>query len=536
MKKARLLVLAALSALLLSLGLPNELFLYGQPLLGYLALVPLYFALKEAPSYGFAALTAGLFGALAHAISSYWLYFFHGFAFWTLGTSIIAYAILYAVYGLYLAFFLKKTGPWRPLGFALFWTLLEFVKSYGFLGYPWGLLPYTQTSLLPLLQLADITGVYGLSFILAFANASIAELLFRFAPPELRLRTRLVRPGPLSRSAAWRYGLGSLILLAFLATYGFLRLAFPPRVTSSFTAALVQQNADPWSEDEAAGILKNISLARDAIREGGRVPDIILFSESSLSRPYADFRSWYVRNPREDPLIPFVQETGSYLFTGSPIILNWDTYEATNSVILISPEAVQVGDYAKVHPVPFAEAIPFWEYKPFREFIQNVVGLQSGWVMGTEYKLFHLPVKGKTVTFGAPICFEDAFPDVCRQFMKKGADLLINLTNDSWSKTDSSEIQHYAAARFRAIEFRKALLRSTNGGLSCVIDARGEAHDLLPLFKPASEIVEVPIYGDAPPTVYLLLGDWFVWLCALVFSSWFSILVISEGWKRRAAR
>jgi apolipoprotein N-acyltransferase len=562
MKKVRLLALAAASSLLFALSLPNEVFPYGFPPLGPLALVPLYFAMLEAPSYRFVALAAGLYGALHHCLSSYWLFFFHDFAFWTLGTTTLAYFLVYAVYGLYMGYVLKHAGHFRPIAFALFWTCLEYAKSTGFLGYPWGLLPYTQTLVLPFLQAADITGVYGLGFVLALANAAVAELLFAMfggthrrtlassswtaprvgakargkakAPPrKLRVMGEgLPLPASLRLGEVMRQGAFALGLVGLVLGYGFWKLANPVEVAARIKTVIVQQNADPWATGETQGLLTNIRLAREAMAGRTDKPDLILFSESTLQRPYLDFLPWFERQPASDPLGPFIRSTGAYLFTGAPIVLDWQKFLATNSVILIAPDGRQVGDYAKVHPVPFSEAIPFWDYKPFREFIQKVVGLESGWEMGTKFTVFELPSAAGSIRFGAPICFEDAFPEVCRQFFLGGADLLVNLTNDSWSKTDSSEIQHFAAARFRAIEFRKTLVRSTNGGVSCVVGADGRVLASLPLFKEASMMVDVPVQKSPSPTIYLLWGDWFAKACLLLFSACFLILW-GSGMRRR---
>jgi apolipoprotein N-acyltransferase len=547
MKKATVIACALSSAFLLALGLPNELFKYGFPALGFLALIPLYVAMIESPSYSFAALAAGLYGALHHALSSYWLFFFHDFAFWTLGTTTIAYGIVYAVLGLYLAYFMKKAGPFRPLAFALLWAVFEYAKSTGFLGYPWGLIPYTLSLALPMLQIVEITGLYGLSFLLAFVNASIGELLLRDGPvpsllPSRRIingNTKLSLPLPSPRSLApsmlWRYPVYASFLAASVLGFGLYALAHPTPEKGRFTAVLSQQNTDAWEGRDAdiAALKVNMELSRKAIKAGGKKPDLILFSESSLARPYEEFAPWYAKYPLGDPFGAFIRETGSYILTGSPIVLDWEKFEATNSVILISPTGEQLQDYAKVHPVPFAEAIPFWEYKPFREFIQNVVGLESGWVMGTEYKLFTLPVGEKSYKFGAPICFEDAFPDVCRQFVLGGADLFINLTNDSWSKTVSSETQHFACARFRAIEFRKTLIRSTNGGLSCVVNAEGRVMASMPFFTADSMELEVPVYERPSPTLYALYSDWFAKLALLLLASAFLILWGRERKTRR---
>jgi apolipoprotein N-acyltransferase len=524
--------LALSSAALLALAIPNEAFAFGCGPLGFLALVPLYAALLEAPSYGFSALVVGAFGALQHCFSSYWLWFFNDFRFWTLGSTTIAYGIAYSVLGLYLSLLVKKTGAARPLAFALAWTAFEYLKSSGFLGYPWGLLPYSLTNCLPFLQIADLTGVYGISFVLSLANASLAELLVSRPFPLLIRRSRMearTAPWAIAPGAVYAYLGVALALTAGLAAYGLVRLSQPIPERGRIRALLVQQNVDPWDVGEERVLSENLRLARQALAGGAQgKPDIILFSETTLQRPYLDFPKYYAEEPKSDPLIPFIKETKSWLLTGTPIILDWDTMDGTNSAILIAPDGKQVASYAKVHPVPFAEAIPFWELPAFRRFIQKVVGLESGWVMGTEYKVFELPSGAGLLRFGAPICFEDAFSDVCRHFFDGGADILVNLTNDSWSKTRSAEIQHWAAARFRSIEFRRTMVRSTNGGLSCVIGPYGEVQDQLPLFEAASKIVAVPICRETSPTVYEALGDWFA-RAALLLSGLLALILMVRG-------
>ena len=387
MKMPRLLGGAAASAFLLALGLPNEAFLYGQPVLGAVALIPLYLVLLEAPSWKATFLAAGCFGALAHGFSSYWLFFFHGFAFWTLGTTTIAYFFVYGVYGLYLSLFLKGAGKLRPLAFALGWIVLEYAKSTGFLGYPWGLLAYTQTKVLPMLQLADLCGVYGPSLILALLNGALAETYWalragKAGPP--RASALGLRPALVSLGLA-------LLLLGANLGYGAWRLAEARPERARLQALLVQQNLDPWEAGEEEGLGLNIDLARAELARTGKRPDIILFSESTLYRPYEDFPSWYASHPRDRALIPFIKESGAWLFTGAPIVVDREKEEISNSVILIDPQGRQTGDYAKVHPVPFAESIPFWDFPPFRHFIQNVVGLESGWTMGKDFSVFTLP-------------------------------------------------------------------------------------------------------------------------------------------------
>ncbi|TFG57700.1 MAG: apolipoprotein N-acyltransferase, partial [Spirochaetales bacterium] len=112
-----------------------------------------------------------------------------------------------------------------------------------------------------------------------------------------------------------------------------------------------------------------------------------------------------------------------------------------------------------------------------------------------------------------PICFEDAFPYLCRNFVRQGAEMLINLTNDSWSKTDSAQIQHFVAARFRSIENRTVLVRSTNAGVTSVIDPHGRLIHSLPYFTEAFLAASIPVYSSGRSSFYTRFGDFLPYLC-----------------------
>ncbi len=544
MRLLRLSVLGALSSVLLALALPNELYSWGSPALGLIALAPLFVALASTNSFREAFLVGAIFGGLAHGLSSYWLWFFKDFRFWTLGTSSIAYMAVYGCIGMYLRGALKRTGIVRTLVFAMAWAVIEWGKSSGFLGYPWGLVAYSWNTVLPATQIAESTGVYGLSFALAFVSASIGEIL---APQPVRLRSpwdktaerpmlsrlRFILPPRPSyegtRFLAAGHLVVSAVLLLAITGYGLIALDRPRTARGFVDAVLVQQNVDSWTGSESENLGVSIALARKAIAESDIAPDLVLFSETTLRRPWNGFERFYAKTPGKDPLARFIADSGAYLFTGAPEILDYETYEATNSVILINPQGKQTGTYAKIHPVPFAEAIPFWEYDPFRKFIQEVVGLESGWVMGTERVVFQLPTKSAgIVRFSAPICFEDAVATLCREFIQEGADILVNLTNDSWSKTDSAEIQHFVAARFRSIELRRTLVRSTNGGVSAIVGPDGRILEMLPLFQSRSRMVRIPVHVDEI-TPYLMYGDWFAFSLACILAAMAIILFIDDS-------
>jgi len=532
---------------LLALALPNEIAPYGIALLGLVCLVPYFTALAHCRSYRDAALLGAVFGALSHAATSYWLVFFQDFAVWTIGATSVAYGLLHAI----LAVFLRRfslgprmhpksglalrpaTNPLRPFLIAAVWTVWEWQKSIGFLGYPWGLVAYAVNEVSPLIQIADSLGVYGLTFLLALANALISEA-------NLYRRAMVLHPV----SASTGSGANGFIVLGTLSVwflvYGAWVLAHPTPIVDRVPFVLVQHNGDSWETGGEIQVLKTCqALSREGIARmekgdialagngtsgagsaAGMKPALVVWSETVLRRPFEDYRPFFRKSPPNDPFIPFLADIDTPLLTGAPVVLDWERYDATNSALLISSRAEVIASYAKSHPVPFAEAIPFWEYQWMRDFMKDVVGLEGGWVVGTEATVMEIETpSGRPLHFGVPICFEDAFADVCADFYRNGADILINITNDSWSKTVSSETQHLVASRFRAVENRRVLVRSTNGGVTSVVDAEGRMIASLPLFTEASLPVLVPIQISSAPTTYFLLGDWFpVLMAALVLA------------------
>jgi apolipoprotein N-acyltransferase len=534
-----------LSALLIALAVPNELAPYGNALVAFVCLTPYFIALRRSPSYRGAAFLGFIFGTLSHAVSSYWLYYFKDFAIWTIGSTSIAYGLLHMLVAGFLrwasvtpfeALFWKaqnnrlhrgtmarsRLSLLRPFVLALGWTAWEWGKSIGFLGYPWGLVAYGLNNYPRMIQIVDALGVYGLSFILALASALLAEVLSLLDNHRAYLQQVLPQWG--------RAVLLWVFIFIWFAGYGMYRLANPTPTVDRLPLLLIQHNADSWMGGELTALETAVRLSREGMANyeketGIKKPALIVWSETVLRRPFADYLGYYKRNPKTDPLVPFLAEQDVPLLTGAPVVLNWETYDATNSVIYIKPDSSILYSYAKRHPVPFAEAIPFWEYKWMRDFMAKVVGVDGTWTMGTEAVVMAVQTpEGRNIRFGTPICFEDAFADVCRDFFKNGADLLINLTNDSWSQTVSSETQHLVAARFRTIENRRVLVRSTNGGITAVIDAEGRIIQSLPPFTQQHLATIVPVQKSPAFTTYYLLGDWFAALVTLIF---FSLIFIN---------
>jgi apolipoprotein N-acyltransferase len=538
--------LALLSGVLLPLALPNEVFgliasafgvqahgsfYWGNTVLGLVAIAPVLYAACRAPSFRFASLLGVLFGALSTLLANFWLMFFQGYSIWTMGGVVIGYVGFNALLFPFLRGFGGIETRLRPFLLAAAWAAYEYFKSIGFLGYPWGLIAYPLADILPLVQFVDITGVWGLSFLAALANALVAEAV--------HLLAGTARGWARGRAMLGRQALVGAVLAAACLAYGFVRLALPIPSQGSARLLLVQQNIDPWEEGRArtdsTQINQDMTVA--AVRSAAVPPDLAVWSESSVPDVWFTSQDWFNRRQASRVMEPFARDAGVPVLFGGVGVKDYKKAEFHNAAALMSPEGRIVDTYAKMHPVPFAESIPFFEKPVVRGFFENVIGIQLPWVMGTRSTIFRVSLRaGGELAFGVPICFEDAFSDLCRGFVRRGAQMLVNITNDSWSKTWSAEIQHFAVARLRAVENRRVLVRSANGGVSAVIDPWGRILSRLPLFVRTTAITDVPLYQPDRWTVYTRFGDWFPRLLIgllLVALVWDMVRGRSAGARRR---
>ena len=238
----------------------------------------------------------------------------------------------------------------------------------------------------------------------------------------------------------------------------------------------------------------------------------------------------------------------------------------TNSAILFDKNGIFSGFYSKIQLVPFAERIPYAENPIMNFLMRNIVGFYSSLAPGFQYAIFKIPLKenqefetpldfnreksaeikldknGNSIQkerikfsennqenplsflkFSTPICFEDSFPSVCTNLFKLGSEIFVNITNDSWSKTNSAEMQHFIASSYLAIEYRTTLLRCANSGYSVAVNPAGKILYDLPLFKEDSMGISVPIY-KRQITIFSIMGDWFAYI--LIFAV-FSYIIFS---------
>ncbi len=497
--RLRRFTLTIISSVLFAMAQPNEFLNYGSIAIAFIALIPVLYSIYTSSGLRDSILTGALFGIISTSLVYFWLLFFEDFSIWTLSGVVITHTLYFIVLSPAI-YVMGKSRYLRPFLTASVWIGYEYLKSVGYMGFPWGLMSQTA-GIFPIVQIADITGQWGISFIIVLSNAMILETM-------ISRKSRLLY--------SWVF---TAVLIAGAFLYGIYSNAKEIPWEKTLRIVLVQQDADSWiTGQEIESIRIGQELTRRELAKNNVKPDLIVWSENAFRYPYTENSTRYQTNPRGDPFNSFLRETDIPLLVGSAYILDRKTMSALNAVLLISPEGKILEYYGKNHPVPFAENIPFWNVGFVQNFFRNVIGLNSpGWTIGEPNVIFQVPLSdGSTVKFGTPICFEDSFPYIARGMIKSGADMFINLSNDSWSKTISGETQHLAAARLRAIETRRVLIRSTNAGVTTVIDPWGKMNYTLPLFQSRTVTADVPVYMNDYYTIYTVLGDWFPILLIMV--------------------
>ena len=555
------------SGFMLSAAIPNEFYLFGCPVFTLFAFIPLYLIFNKIKDFKLAFTAFFIQTLTTHLISSFWLAYFKDFAIFTLGASALGTACIGGAFGLYfflpyytsgaqnklnenaLKLPLMQSPFFRVLYFAAIYTLYEWAKSSGFLGYPWGTVSSAMYKWPLLMQTASITGTYGITFVIILFNAITAEGLMLYYGNHRLQQTKYFQTVQLTKLTG--------VLLAAMLLHGLVQYDVVRKPVKELTAIMVQQNSNPWNEDsDENSILVSQKLTKDKIYElemQGRNADLVIWSEGCLHKHFPNGESYYEWFPAEKPLTDFVKEINVPCIFGGAVTRSRKIMqggkkvsrkEYFNSAILFDSDGRYRGYYAKNHLVPFAEALPFMEVPAIHAFMEKVVGISAGWTPGDQYVYFDVPCRvtenyklpavkdidlnkdyrqqkleenmPQTVRLSTPICFDDAFTDIMRPLFLNGCELFVNITDDSWSLKKSSEIQHFVIASYRAIEYRTTLIRSANAGYSVVVDPAGKVVADQPLFEESSLVYDVPVY-EHKMTTYARFGNWLPYLCIVIF-------------------
>lgn len=443
-------LLAAGSGILSALSFPK----FGLSFLAWISLIPLLLLIfKKNPKQSF---ILGLVAGFAfYAVLIYWIPSVPShYGNLSFGLSLFIYILLVFFLGLFWAFFAlfsSKTARAFPrtayLAVPFIWVAFEYVLTHFLTGFPWGLLGHSQFINLYFIQMASVTGVYGLSCVLV-----LFQSLFLFS---MNFRKRM----------PFFAGLSVVLLIHFA---GFLRVKDVPGSENSFKASVIQGNVssdiywDRISDEETRTLFnQHIDLTQKAIAGGSR---LVIWPEFSVplcfSCPYGIYQEF------KDTLFQLVEATGATLLLGTnETSQSGGHIQYHNTALCLSPKHT-ITQYFKMHLVPFGEYTP---YKTVFAFIEKMTHAIGDITPGKE----HILHSYEGIRFGSPICYEIIFPNLVRRFVKKGASFLVTITNDGWYGQSSAPYQHFAIAVFRAVENRRFLLRAATTGISGIINPYG---------------------------------------------------------------
>jgi apolipoprotein N-acyltransferase len=402
------------------------------------------------------------------------------------------YAIMLAVLSLYPAavcaltrYCMNRGGAGFILGFAPAWICLEFVRGeFPVGGFPWLLLGYSQTGWLRVIQIADLTGVHGVSFLIAWMNAALMYCCLR-------------------RGCRWRLAplaFGAIALTGAIF-YGGAALRRWDGVKPQQRAALLQGNL---SIDEPESALRQkyqqgyVAMAESL----GPGADLLLLPEAPSPAIYqrdGSYRETMKDLARRFPLGMVFNNVCFHDIDGQERFFNCAYY--------LDGKGIEMGRYDKIHLVPFGEYVPWQKLFVFSETISKDVG--NFWP-GSEFSAFSM--NGHRVN--TIICFEAIFPDLVRRFVREGSELMINLTNDAWYGDTAAPYQHLAMARWRAVENRRYLLRAANSGITAIVAPSGRLQAETGILRAGAAVGGFAFLSGT--TFYTRHGGAFLWLCAII--------------------
>ena len=512
-----------IGALLFAASFPNPLFSYGLPLLAWVAYVPVFWVLRNigpdpllkknlsimdkttVVSLVVSSLWGAFYGYTAYRLFVPWLGAFHPMADMLVSVLHLLYmAVLFPFLKLALILYPRK-------GYILQWLLwlsYEYLKTTGFLGFPYGITGYTQWQFPPLIGVASIFGVWGVSALVLFPSVYLGSAENR----NFFRRERFA-------AAAWLGALGGTVVFGLIAAKGIDVASgdYGGGLAGTAKIALVQQNADPWKSD-ATGTMRILTtlkmLSVKALDESPGT-ELVVWPETAFTP-----RIFWHLNYRDDAeSFIVVKELLDFLAVQKvPFLIgnddarlevtksgHWDRVDYNAALLLEGGEIKET--YRKNHLVPFGEYFPY--EKTFPRMYKALVKADTHfWKPGMDKVVFN---SGR-LHFSAPICFEDCFGYISRDFTQNGAQFIVNLTNDAWAGSLSSQVQHLAMSVFRAVENRRSLVRAATSGQTCAIAPSGKILAMAPPFTETVLNVEIPLLTSRTP--YTTWGDlWAVLFC-----------------------
>jgi len=501
-------ILLSLGAgLALALAFPE----YNVPAIGWISLAGLLLASLDA-GIAEAALCGFVYGVAFYTLDIPWVYTvlkqYGPLPVWQAGgvltLLIIALSLFIATFCAVVAWVAK-----RNVGLALFaapfvWVVTEFCRTHlPQMAFPWNMLGLVASHSLAVVQIASLTGIYGLSALVVAYDALLVW----------GLRQTRARGFMNGATVVWA---GCTLALCAAVLFG---ASLVPRAPATNVAHLVQTNLPQysefppnWNQMHAADMAEIDSIS---IGAGQKQPGLVVWPE--VPAPFSLEDARFAQHAES-----IAQLSGSDFLLG---VVDWkptgkNSLAPYNSAALLDPQGREEFLYDKIHLVPFSEFVPGQDYIWLAKYLSGLVG---NFHAGTRHVVGRLPGG----TFGVFICYEAIFPDHVRQFVRNGATLLINVSNDGWFGRSAAGAQHLAQARVRAVENRRWLLRDTNNGFTASIDPYGREVASMPTDVRGE--LDAPYAFRSDWTLYTRWGDWIAWLSILMSALCVALAAFARG-------
>lgn len=437
-------ILSILSGFLLALAFPK----FNLYWLAWIALVPFFVALARAKDWRESLFCGFFFGVFFFGTHLFWVTTLFRFVGWWIGLGWVALTLYQTLFVLLFVVLSQVAGRrLQVIAIPIIWVAIEWLRAWGPFGVTGGDVGYSQVQLLPLIQIASFTSIYGISFLVVLVNAAIANV---------------------GRSRGWGFLLFALLLV--IGSYGYgqwliNRASSIEHRASSVKLALIQPNIDQKDKLDPAKVLPTFDLyekmTRQAILDN---PDIIVWPETAIFS--------YLLH--DSTLLPRVKQLAidskAWLVFGTPHYVEGKATivaKAYNSIVSMSPSGEVISRYDKQHLVPFGEYLPF--RKILYPILKGVGFYEAEFSSNPDPNL----IRVGDLKIAAAVCFESTFPGLIRQRVKKDSDFILLVTNDAWFGNSSALYFHLNTGVFRAIENRKYFVQVGNTGLSAVIDPYG---------------------------------------------------------------
>ncbi|HEX2958416.1 MAG TPA: apolipoprotein N-acyltransferase [Chitinispirillaceae bacterium] len=489
-----------LTGLLFSLSQPpfnhtfNPVFAFF-PLLSFIVIVPL-FVFATHHSIKRAMVDSALFGFFASVSQYYWIGFVTAEGLWHLiliGVVLIAlyFGLYYFAAAMVFRFISKKLPRLYLQIFPAFWVCVDYIRTLGEVSFPWSFMGYSLVPFLPIAQMASVTGVWGITFLIVLMNCLIWDLLKSYRSSGDTL-------------PRWLHVCVLFLFICGISIWGAVRMSGNTEGGKELKVSLIQSNLDQlnWGVNslDTAFLITDSMITEASLQN----PDLIIGPESALlcflSRR-AEYRNRVVSwvNSMRIPLL-----LGGLHWEKAPQSRIYD-YFVYNSAFLFKPDTSFPLIYSKIKLVPFSEALPFEGVLP----ILSRVNLgEADFKQGSEQAVLQIKDSLRIAPF---ICYEIIYPGFVQQRIKKGVDCIVTITNDGWFGKTSGPFQHAAMAQMRAIENGRPLVRCANSGISMIVDLFGRVSSKTPIY--VRQILTGSLKLDQKSTFYLQWGDWFVAAC-----------------------